>query len=72
MRTASVPPKLVKFFGVKPQADITIEEIKEDGLIKMLQSRLPLCYFLIFLLDSYSSENLVGSKLDRVASRPSN
>jgi hypothetical protein len=61
MRTGSVPPKLIQFFGVEPRPeDVTLAEIKQEGLAKMLQSRLPLCYFLVYLLQTYSSENLVS------------
>ena len=50
--------KLAHFFGEVPSADVTVGEIKRGGLKVLLRSRLPLCYFLRFLLDEYSSENL--------------
>jgi hypothetical protein len=39
--------------------DVPIQDIKTDGLSAMLDSKVPLCYFLHHLLEEYSSENLV-------------
>ncbi|ORZ18933.1 RGS domain-containing protein [Absidia repens] len=40
------------------QKDICIQDIKNDGIGAMLNSRVPLCYFLHHLLEEYSCENL--------------
>ncbi|KAI8337576.1 hypothetical protein BC941DRAFT_340841, partial [Chlamydoabsidia padenii] len=40
------------------QEDISIQDIKTDGLSAMLESKVPLCYFLYHLLEEYSCENL--------------
>ncbi|CAO3635277.1 unnamed protein product [Cunninghamella blakesleeana] len=40
------------------EKDISINSIKSDGLKAMLQSRIPLCYFLYHLLEEFSCENL--------------
>lgn len=47
------------FFGQKIQVDVSVNEIKKYGLSALLQSNVPLCYFLYYLLDNYCSENLV-------------
>lgn len=47
------------FFGQKIQVDVSVSEIKKYGLGALLQSNVPLCYFLYYLLDNYCSENLV-------------
>jgi hypothetical protein len=39
--------------------DLTMAEIREQGLKGLLHSRLPLCYFLRFLLEEHSCENLI-------------
>lgn len=47
------------FFGQKIQLDVSVNEVQTYGLAAMLQSSVPLCYFLFYLLESYCSENLV-------------
>lgn len=49
------------FFGQKIQVDVSVSEIKKYGLGALLQSNVPLCYFLYYLLDNYCSENLVAN-----------
>jgi hypothetical protein len=36
-----------------------VREIRKEGLKALLQSKVPLCYFLYHLLEEFSSENLV-------------
>jgi len=51
--------KLIDFFGDEDVPfDITLKEIEVNGLKAMLQSKVPLCYFLYSLLEDYCSENL--------------
>ncbi|KAL1914695.1 uncharacterized protein VTP21DRAFT_8106 [Calcarisporiella thermophila] len=50
--------KLSHFFGDHPPLDICVREIAKEGLKALLQSKLPLCYFLYSLLQEFSSENL--------------
>ncbi|KAI8366039.1 RGS domain-containing protein [Radiomyces spectabilis] len=51
--------KLDKFFGEPPlQLDVSVGDIRKHGLRAMLQSKVPLCYFLYHLLEEYSCENL--------------
>jgi len=51
--------KLSSFFGDEGVPfDITIKEIEASGLKAILQSKVPLCYFLYSLLEDYCSENL--------------
>ncbi|RKP08813.1 hypothetical protein THASP1DRAFT_15115, partial [Thamnocephalis sphaerospora] len=57
-RTIRSARKLAEFFGDLPPADVSVGEIERDGLCAMLRARVPLCYFLRFLLDEFSSENL--------------
>jgi hypothetical protein len=52
--------KLDGFFGEPAPVDVCISEIKREGLKAMLESKIPLCYFLHFLLEEFSSENLVS------------
>lgn len=47
------------FFGQSVQVDVSVREIRKHGLGALLQSNVPLCYFLYYLLDNYCSENLV-------------
>lgn len=51
--------KLEYFFGEPTPVDVCISEINKEGLKAMLESKVPLCYFLYHLLDEFSSENLV-------------
>jgi len=60
--------KLESFFGEKPPLDICMKEIEKEGLKAMLNSKIPLCYFMYSLLEEYSAENLV-SKQKRVISK---
>lgn len=58
-RTHKTEKKLSKFFGDKDVPfDITLQEINASGLKAMLQSKVPLCYFLWSLLEDYCSENI--------------
>ncbi|CAO3677085.1 unnamed protein product [Rhizopus stolonifer] len=50
--------KLESFFGEPTPVDVCIYEIRKEGLKAILESKVPLCYFLYYLLDEYSSENL--------------
>ncbi|KAF1796859.1 RGS domain-containing protein [Mucor lusitanicus] len=50
--------KLEYFFGEPTPVDVCISEINKEGLKAMLESKVPLCYFLYHLLDEFSSENL--------------
>jgi len=60
VRTHRSEKKLNNFFGDNDVPfDITISEIEASGLKAMLQSKVPLCYFLSSLLEDYCSENLV-------------
>jgi hypothetical protein len=52
--------KLESFFGEKPPLDICMKEIEKEGLKAMLNSKIPLCYFMYSLLEEYSAENLVS------------
>lgn len=47
------------FFGEKMQLDVSVAQIKKYGLAAILESNVPLCYFLYYLLDNYCAENLV-------------
>ena len=51
--------KLNHFFGEQTPDDICIAEIRREGLKALLQSKIPVCYFLYHLLQEISSENLV-------------
>jgi len=58
-RTHKSEKKLSDFFGDDDVPfDITLKEIDVNGLKAMLQSKVPLCYFLYSLLEDYCSENL--------------
>ncbi|KAI9266073.1 RGS domain-containing protein [Sporodiniella umbellata] len=50
--------KLNHFFGETTPVDVCISEIRKEGLKAVLESKVPLCYFLNYLLEEYSSENL--------------
>ncbi|KAI7858973.1 hypothetical protein BDC45DRAFT_433467, partial [Circinella umbellata] len=50
--------KLNNFFGEQTPNDICIAEIRREGLKALLQSKIPLCYFLYHLLQEINSENL--------------
>ncbi|KAI8838095.1 RGS domain-containing protein [Chytridium lagenaria] len=50
--------KLVSILGDDPRIDVPIKEIAAQGLTALLDSKLPLCYFLVYLLKEYSSEIL--------------
>jgi len=58
VRVRNSSKKLENFFGDKPPLDISGRELNREGLKAMLQSKVPLCYFLLFLLEEYSCENL--------------
>jgi hypothetical protein len=57
-RTHKSEKKLTDFFGDDVPFDITLKEIDAHGLKAMLQSKVPLCYFLYSLLEDYCPENL--------------
>jgi hypothetical protein len=50
--------KLRQFFGKSAPVDVSPSDIEKYGLPALLQSNVPLCYFLYSLLEQYSSENL--------------
>ncbi|RKO90946.1 hypothetical protein BDK51DRAFT_11168, partial [Blyttiomyces helicus] len=50
--------KLVSFFGDDPPIDIPVAEVDKQGLKAILQSKVPLSYFLYNLLEEYACENL--------------
>ncbi|KAK4509523.1 uncharacterized protein ATC70_007875 [Mucor velutinosus] len=50
--------KLEYFFGEPTPVDVCVSEINKEGLKAMLESKVPLCYFLYHLLGEFSSENL--------------
>ncbi|CAO3650678.1 unnamed protein product [Mucor hiemalis] len=50
--------KLDCFFGEPTPLDVCVAEIVKEGLKAMLESKVPLCYFLHHLLEEYSAENL--------------
>ncbi|KAI8048443.1 RGS domain-containing protein [Thamnidium elegans] len=50
--------KLDCFFGETTPVDVCVNEIMKEGLKAILESKVPLCYFLYHLLDEFSSENL--------------
>ncbi|KAI9305056.1 RGS domain-containing protein [Cunninghamella echinulata] len=58
IKTTKSSKKLDHFFGEQAPHDICIAEIKKEGLKALLQSKVPLCYFLHHLLEEYSHENL--------------
>ncbi|CAO3589164.1 unnamed protein product [Absidia cylindrospora] len=58
IKTTRSSKKLDHFFGEFIPHDICIKEIKKEGLKALLQSKVPLCYFLHHLLEEYSHENL--------------
>lgn len=51
--------KLESFFGEPTPVDVCISEIEKEGLNAILESKVPLCHFLHYLLTEVSSENLV-------------
>lgn len=59
VKTTKTNRKLNNFFGEQPPLDICVREIRKEGLKALLQSKVPLCYFLYHLLEEFSSENLV-------------
>ncbi|KAG2187773.1 hypothetical protein INT44_005463 [Umbelopsis vinacea] len=58
VKTTKTNRKLNNFFGEQPPLDICVREIRKEGLKALLQSKVPLCYFLYHLLEEFSSENL--------------
>jgi hypothetical protein len=59
LKVSRTSRKLDCFFGEPAPVDVCISEIRREGLKAMLESKIPLCYFLHFLLEEFSSENLV-------------
>ncbi|KAI7853124.1 hypothetical protein BDC45DRAFT_606705 [Circinella umbellata] len=58
IKTTKSSRKLDYFFGEQAPHDICIQEIRKEGLKALLQSKIPLCYFLYHLLEEFSCENL--------------
>ncbi|KAI9496020.1 RGS domain-containing protein [Zychaea mexicana] len=58
IKTTKSSKKLNKFFGEQAPHDICVREIRNEGLKALLQSKIPLCYFLYHLLEEFSCENL--------------
>ncbi|KAJ3203780.1 hypothetical protein HK099_001377 [Clydaea vesicula] len=56
--TAKRSKKLENFFGSAPPLDISVTDIKKNGLSAILLSRVPLAYFLYQILQEHSCENL--------------
>lgn len=50
--------KLRQFFGTSAPVDVSPKDIERFGLPALLQSNVPLCYFLLSMLEQYSAENL--------------
>lgn len=50
--------KLRQIFGCSAPVDVSLSEIAQHGLPALLQSSVPLCYFLYSMLEQYSAENL--------------
>ena len=61
IKTIKSSKKLDYFFGEQAPHDICVQEIRKEGLKAMLQSKIPLCYFLYHLLEEFSCENLVST-----------
>lgn len=59
VKVARSSKKLNYFFGETVPIDVCVNEIIKEGLKAMLESKVPLCYFLYHLLEEFSSENLV-------------
>lgn len=55
--------KAYQFFGEQVKLEISVKEIRKEGLKALLYSSVPLGYFLYHLLNEYSSENLVSSSI---------
>lgn len=58
-KTDKSSKKVNQLFIEQKKLDISIKEIKREGLKALLYSTVPLGYFLYHLLNEYSSENLV-------------
>lgn len=58
-RISQSKQKLETFFGLPTPIDVNIIEIEAHGLKALLQSRVPMCYFMYSMLEDYSVENLV-------------
>lgn len=50
--------KIKGFFGESVQVDVQVSCIEKKGLSAILQSNVPLCYFLLALLEDMNAENL--------------
>jgi hypothetical protein len=50
--------KLVSLLGTDDRIDVPLKEISHTGLSALLESKLPLCYFLTYLLKEHNSEIL--------------
>jgi hypothetical protein len=50
--------KIKGFFGESVHVDVSLKVVEEKGLSAILQSNVPLCYFLSSLLDDMNAENL--------------
>ncbi|KAI8368949.1 RGS domain-containing protein [Blakeslea trispora] len=58
IKTNKSNQKAHQFFGEQIKLEITAKEIRREGLRALLLSTVPLGYFLYYLLNEYSSENL--------------
>lgn len=59
VRHLTAKQKMRLFFGTQVPYDVSLRNIDEFGLPAMLQSNVPLCYFLMSLVKEIASENLV-------------
>ncbi|KAI8065392.1 RGS domain-containing protein [Gilbertella persicaria] len=59
IKTENTSRKLDRFFGESVPIDICVNEINNEGLKAILGSKIPLCYFLFYLLEEYNFENLL-------------
>ena len=46
-------------FFCKDPTDVSVKDVHQYGLPALLVSSLPLCYFIVYLLQEQSIENLV-------------
>ena len=50
-------------FFCKDPTDVSVKDVHQYGLPALLVSSLPLCYFIVYLLQEQSIENLVKKKV---------
>lgn len=58
-----IQEKLKRFFGEVPIMDVSISSILSQRVRALVHAKIPLAYFLRFLLDEYCAENLVSPSL---------